>query len=99
MQAGVVAVAGGIDVLGTGINMLDENGIPYVGGIPVSTLSARARCRSSSAAAPGARSSATWTTPPAGMHAKRISIVYGDFGAIADAAQLGERVGRSLGLR
>ena len=98
VQAGVVAVAGGIDVLGTGINVLDENGIPYVGGIPVSTLSATSPVSFQF-------SGGTWGAVVGDvyyaarrLHAKRISIVYGEFGAIADAAQLGARVGRSLGL-
>ncbi|HMS89869.1 MAG TPA: ABC transporter substrate-binding protein, partial [Acidimicrobiales bacterium] len=39
VEAGVPAVLGGIDVFGTAVETLAENGIPYIGGIPVSTPS------------------------------------------------------------
>lgn len=35
-EAGVPAVLGGIDVFGNAVDTLEANGIPYVGGIPVS---------------------------------------------------------------
>jgi len=37
VEAGAPAVVGGIDVWGTAIDTLEENGVPYVGGIPAST--------------------------------------------------------------
>lgn len=97
VAAGVVAVAGGIDVLGTGINILAENGIPYVGGIPVSTLAATSPVSFQFSGGIWGAVVAQVQYAITSQKAKRVSIIYGDFGAIADAAELGKRVGESLG--
>jgi len=88
----VPAVLGGIDVFGNAIDTLGENGIPYVGGIPVSTQSVTA---------PNSFqwSGGTWgATVAFAEHAatvakaKRVSIVYGEFGSITHSAEVGAKV-------
>lgn len=85
VEQGVPAVLGGIDVFGTGIETLEANGIPFVGGIPVSTLSM-------TSPASFQWSGGSWAAAIAFADravadgAERVSIVYGDFGPIADAA-------------
>ncbi len=86
-----VAVIGGIDIWGTGIKTLDNNGIPLIGGIPVSFDSVRAKTSfqfsgGTWGAAVGMAQYAIDT-----LHKKRLAIIYGDFGPIADAAKLAER--------
>ena len=58
----VAAVIGGIDIWGTGIKTLENNGVPYVGGIPVSFDAARSPVSFSSVAAPGGLCSAWAST-------------------------------------
>jgi branched-chain amino acid transport system substrate-binding protein len=87
----VLAVVGGIDVWGTGITTLERNGIPYVGGIPVSFESARSRVSFQfSGGIWGAvlgEGEYAWRT----YHARRVAIIAADFGPITDAAELGAR--------
>jgi branched-chain amino acid transport system substrate-binding protein len=97
VQEGVVAVVGGLDVFGDGIGVLERNGIPYVGGIPVSFASAQNPVSFQF-------SGGTWGAVVAAVffaveerRAERISIMYGDFGPIKDSAELGQQVGESLG--
>lgn len=91
VQAGVPVVLGGIDVFGNGIDTLAENQIPFVGGIPVSTQAVTS---------PNSFqwSGGTWGATVAFAHhaatevkAKRVAIVYPDFGPIADSARYGQR--------
>ncbi len=89
VQAGVPAVLGGIDVFGTGIDTLADNGIPYVGGIPVSSASA-------TSPASYQWSGGTWGATVAFAHdaatrgrAKRVAIVYPEFGPITNSAGYG----------
>jgi len=87
----VAAVVGGIDVWGTGITTLENNGIPYVGGIPVSFESARSPVSFQF-------SGGTWGAVLGQgeyaieeLGAKKISLIYADFGPITDSAELGKR--------
>ena len=91
VEAKVPAVLGGIDVFGNAVDTLAGNGIPYVGGIPVSTASARD-------ANSYQWSGGIWAATVAFAHhastvgkAKRVAIVYGDFGSIAESADYGKR--------
>jgi branched-chain amino acid transport system substrate-binding protein len=98
VQAGVPVVLGGIDVFGNGIDTLDANGVPFVGGIPVSNQSVKNR------------NSFQWSGGIAGAtvafsdyaakvkHAKSAAIVYGEFGPIADAAAAGKETLEKLGV-
>ena len=86
-----VAVIGGIDIWGTGIKTLTDNGIPLVGGIPVSFDSVRSPVSfqfsgGTWGAALGMSEYAIDT-----LHAKRIAMIYANFGPITDGAKLAER--------
>jgi branched-chain amino acid transport system substrate-binding protein len=94
----VVAVVGGIDVFGDGIQTLADNGIPYVGGIPVSELAMQSELSfqfsggSWGAVLGFAQHAAT------DLEAERVAIIYGDFPPIADAAEYGLRALEKLGV-
>jgi branched-chain amino acid transport system substrate-binding protein len=94
----VPAVLGGIDVFGNAIDVLEANGVPFVGGIPVSSQSARS-------ATSFQWSGGTWGATVAFaeyatevLGADSVSIVYGDFGSISDAADYGRRVLEARGV-
>jgi branched-chain amino acid transport system substrate-binding protein len=98
VEAGVPAVLGGIDVFGNAIETLDDNGIPYIGGIPVSTQSVTS---------PNSFqwSGGSWgATVAFAEHAAtvaevdRVSIVYGEFGSITHAAEIGKEVLEGYGV-
>lgn len=102
VSAKVPVVIGGIDIWGTGITTLEKNGIPYVGGIPVSFEAARSPVSFQF-------SGGTWGAvlgmgkyAMEELGAKKIAIIYGDFGPITDSARLGkealERKGASVTL-
>lgn len=96
-QAGVVAVLGGIDVFGNAIDVLQRAGIPYVGGIPISTQSmASPTSFQFSGGTWGA--AVAFATHAADEGAKRVSIVYGEFGSITEAARYGEATLRDRGV-
>jgi branched-chain amino acid transport system substrate-binding protein len=91
-EAGVPVVLGGIDVFGTAIDVLERNGVPYAGGIPISTQSVE---RPNSFQWSGGSWGATVafaehaTTE---LDAQRVSIVYGEFGSVTSSAEYGRRV-------
>jgi branched-chain amino acid transport system substrate-binding protein len=88
----VVAVVGGIDVWGTGITTLENNGIPYVGGIPVSFEAARSPVsfQFSGGSWGAVLGMAQYAVEE--LDAQKVAIIHAEFGPITDAAQLGERV-------
>ena len=95
----MVAVTGGIDVWGTSIPVLESNGIPYIGGIPVSDAELRSPISFLfSGGSPGAFAAfAAYAVDELG--AERIALMYGDFGSIKEAAErYGAGVAGSLGL-
>jgi len=88
----VMAVVGGIDIWGTGIQTLTNNGIPYVGGVPVSTESVQSKVSfqfsgGTWGAALGLGEYAIRT-----LHAHKIAMIYTDFGPITDSAKLAASV-------
>ena len=89
-QAGAPVVLGGIDVFGNAIDVLRDNDVPFVGGIPVSMQSMKS-------ANSFQWSGGTWgATVAFAQHAasegaKKVAIVYGDFGSIAEGARFGEQ--------
>jgi branched-chain amino acid transport system substrate-binding protein len=98
VQAGVPVVLGGIDVFGNGIDTLDANGVPFVGGIPVSSQSVRNK------------NSFQWSGGIAGatvafadyaanvVHAESAAIIYGEFGPISDGASAGKATLEKFGV-
>lgn len=98
VQAGVPAVLGGIDVFGTGIETLEENEIPFVGGIPVSAPAMRS-------ANSFQWSGGTWGATIAfadhaatEVGAESVAIVYPDYGPISDSAEYGRTTLEQLGV-
>jgi branched-chain amino acid transport system substrate-binding protein len=86
----VSAVIGGIDIWGTGITTLENNGIPYVGGIPVSFESVRSPVSFQF-------SGGTWGAvlgmgqyAVEDLEAKKIALIAAEFGPITDSAELGK---------
>ncbi|MGB2756392.1 MAG: ABC transporter substrate-binding protein [Acidimicrobiia bacterium] len=99
VEAKVPAVLGGIDVFGNGIDTLDENGIPFVGGIPISAQSVtNANSFQWSGGSGGAAVSFSWYAAEK-LHAKKVAIVYGEFGSITDAAEMGKKVLEDAGVQ
>ena len=88
----VPAVLGGIDVFGNGIDTLAQNGIPFVGGIPISSQSFTSP--NSFQWSGGSQSAGVAFAWYAGqeLNAERVSIVYQDFGSIADSAEAAKQV-------
>jgi branched-chain amino acid transport system substrate-binding protein len=98
VELGVPVVVGGIDVFGNAIDTLEDNGIPYVGGIPVST-------QSSVSPVSFQWSGGTWGATVAfaehaitEVEAERVSILYGEFGSIAESGQYGREVLEAAGV-
>jgi branched-chain amino acid transport system substrate-binding protein len=98
VQDGVPAVLGGIDVFGNGIDTLADNGIPFVGGIPVSQQSV-------TAANSFQWSGGTWGATIAFadhaatvLKAKKVAIVYPEFGPITSSAEYGRTTLEKLGV-
>lgn len=97
-EAGVPAVLGGIDVFGNAIDILADSGIPYAGGVPISTASATApnSFQWSGGTWAAAVAFAHWATTE--LDAKTVSVIYGDFGSISDAATDAQTVLESRGV-
>lgn len=92
VEAGVPAVLGGIDVFGTAVDTLADNGIPYIGGIPVSTSSVESDNSFQ-------WSGGTWGAAVAfadyairEVEAEKVAIVYGEFGSISQSAEYAQKV-------
>jgi branched-chain amino acid transport system substrate-binding protein len=90
VDEGVPAVIGGIDIWGTGIATLENNGIPLVGGIPVSFPSVRSPMSFQF-------SGGTWgAVLGMGQYAieelgaTRIALIAAEFPPITDSAELGK---------
>ncbi len=92
VEAKVPAVLGGIDVFGNAIETLADNGIPYIGGIPISFASVKS---------PNSFqwSGGTWGAAVAfadyairEVKAEKVAIVYGEFGSITHSAEVAEQV-------
>lgn len=94
----VVAVLGGIDVTSTGsIPVLEQNGMPYVGGIPINVDEMASDISFQfSGGSPGAM--IAFADHAAAQGAERIAIAYADFGPIAEAAHQGAEVARAAGV-
>lgn len=102
VSQGAVAVTGGIDIWGTSLPVLEANGIPYIGGIPVSEAELVSPVSFMfSGGMPGAFAGfVDYAVEELG--AERIGIMYADFGSIKLAAEtygagLAERLGVAPG--
>jgi branched-chain amino acid transport system substrate-binding protein len=88
----VDAVIGGIDVWGTGIQTLENNGIPYVGGIPVSFESARSKVSHQFSGGTWGAALGMGQYAIQKLHAKKLAMIYTDFGPISDSAKFAKTV-------
>jgi branched-chain amino acid transport system substrate-binding protein len=87
VQAGVVAVTGGLDITSNGsIPVLEQNGIPYVGGIPVNYDEMQSPISFQfSGGSPGAMTAFAEDAIERGYD--RVAVVYADFGPVESAAR------------
>ncbi len=94
----VVAVIGGIDIWGDGIQVLEDNGIPYIGGIPVSFNAARSSVsfQFSGGIWGAVLGEANYAVEV--LDAKSVAIIHAQFPPIADAAEYGKRYLESVGV-
>ena len=97
-QDGMEVVLGGIDVFGTGIDTLADNGIPYVGGIPVSTPAVTSPVSFQWSGGTWGAAIAFADHAATEVEAERLAIIYGDFGPIADGAEYAARTAEGLGV-
>jgi len=95
----VLAVVGGIDIWGTGITTLENNGIPYIGGIPVSFEAARSKVSFQFSGGIWGAVLGEGQYALRKHHARRIAIIAADFGPITDAAELGKRALERRGVK
>lgn len=87
VEAEVPAVLGGIDVFGNAVEVLADNGIPYIGGIPISTPSVTSpNSFQWSGGTWGAAVAFSWYAAEE-LDAEKVSIVYGEFGSITHSAE------------
>ncbi len=86
VEADVVAVTPGIDITSNGsIPVLEENQIPYVGGIPINFDEMRSPISFQfSGGIPGAFTAFAYDAATR-LHAKKVAVAYGDFASIKAA--------------
>jgi branched-chain amino acid transport system substrate-binding protein len=92
VDAGAVAVVGGIDVFGDGIRVLANDGIPYVGGIPASMLSATSPNSFQFSGGAWGAFVAFADYASKELDAVRAATVYNDLESMTDAASYAQRV-------
>ncbi len=92
VEAGIPVVLGGIDVFGTAIEVLEDNGVAYAGGIPISSPSVQAGNSFQWSGGTWGASVAFANHAATELGAQRVAIVYGEFGAIAESAEYAETV-------
>jgi branched-chain amino acid transport system substrate-binding protein len=97
VEAGVPVVLGGIDVFGNSIDTLTDNGIPFVGGIPVSKQSMTSPLSFQFSGGTWGAAVAMADFAVSDLDAESVSIIYGDFGSIADGARAAQERLEELG--
>jgi len=98
VQEKVPAVLGGIDVFGNGIDTLSDNEIPFVGGIPVSQSAVTKPYSFQWSGGTWGANIAFADYAATELKAKRVAIVYAEFGPISDSAKYGETTLHKLGV-
>jgi branched-chain amino acid transport system substrate-binding protein len=92
VEEGVPVVMGGIDVFGNGIEVLAENDIPFVGGIPVSDQSVRSPNSFQWSGGSWGATIAFADYAAEELDAEKVAIVYGEFGSITESAEYARTV-------
>ena len=95
---GVPVVLGGIDVFGNAVDVLAANGIPYVGGIPVSQQSMTSPNSFQWSGGTWGAAVAFATRAVEDLDAKKVAIVYGDFGSITQGSDAAKQVLEAQGV-
>ena len=95
----VPAVLGGIDVFGNSVDVLQQNGIPFIGGIPVSTQSAENTNSFQFSGGTWGAALAFADYASTTLHAKKVAIIYGEFGSISQSAEYAEKVLTDRGVK
>ncbi len=91
VDQGASVVLGGVDVFGSGIDVLGQNGVSFAGGLPISNASAVAD--NSYQWSGGAWAATVAFASDALTHSdERAAIVYPEFGPITEAAEFGRDV-------
>lgn len=92
VEAGVPAVLGGIDVFGNSIDVLGDNGIPFVGGIPVSNQSGVAENSFQFSGGTWGSAIAFADHAASELQAETVAVIYAEFGSITQSAEFAEKV-------
>jgi branched-chain amino acid transport system substrate-binding protein len=92
VEAEVDAVLGGIDVFGNAVSTLEDNAIPYIGGIPISERSVESTTSFQWSGGGWGTAVAFASFAAEELDAERVSIVFADFGAITHSAEMAEAV-------
>jgi branched-chain amino acid transport system substrate-binding protein len=96
----VVAVVGGIDITSMGsIPVLEQNELPYVGGIPINFDEMRSPISFQfSGGVPGAFAAFSYDAATR-LHAKKVAVTYGDYASIkAAGVDYGVKILKKLGV-
>ncbi len=98
VEEDVVAVLGGLDVFGDGIQVLEDNGIPLVGGVPVSAASVESPISFQFSGGSWGQNLGLVHHITEVLEAESVSMIYGDFGSVADGAEWARRslIGQGL---
>lgn len=91
-EDGTPVVLGGIDVFGNAIDVLEDNDVPFVGGIPISTQSVQAENSYQWSGGTWGAAVAFAEHASTELDAEKVSVVYGEFGSITEAAGYAETV-------
>ncbi|HET8931744.1 MAG TPA: ABC transporter substrate-binding protein [Acidimicrobiales bacterium] len=98
VEAKVPAVLGGIDVFGNSIDVLEANDIPFVGGIPVSNQSAVNKNSFQFSGGTWGSAIAFADYAARTLHAKKVAVIYAEFGSISQSAEFAEKVLKDHGV-
>ncbi len=92
VEDGVPVVLGGIDVFGNGIEVLADNEVPFVGGIPVSEQSVQSPNSFQWSGGSWGATVAFADHAANELDAEKVAIVYGEFGSITESAEYARSV-------
>ncbi|MEO6989824.1 MAG: ABC transporter substrate-binding protein [Aquihabitans sp.] len=97
-EAAMPVVLGGIDIFGNGVDTLEANNIPFVGGIPVSAQSVENANSFQFSGGTWGAAIAFAEYASTELKAERIAILYGEFGPIVQGAEYAETVAARHGV-
>jgi branched-chain amino acid transport system substrate-binding protein len=92
VEEGVPVVMGGIDVFGNGIEVLADNQVPFVGGIPVSEQSVTSPNSFQWSGGSWGATVAFADYAANELDAEKVAIIFGEFGSITQSAEYAKKV-------